>query len=91
MAVQKKIKPTYIKKRSMDWIVFAFLLIHVVFATKSFNYLSILDKLDMSNPMIVGELGYLRNQHMFHLMKNVMMFNQSICLSTGCLIVKSAK
>ena len=36
----------------------------------------------MSNPIIVGELGYLRNQNMFHLMKDVMMLNQSICLTT---------
>ena len=66
----------------MEWILFVFLLIHTVFATESFNYLSILDQLDMSNPMIVGEFGYLRNRNMFHLMKNVMTLNQSICLTT---------
>ena len=66
----------------MEWILFAFLLIHTVFATESFNYLSILDQLDMSNPMIVGEFEYLRNRNMFHLMKNVMTLNQSICLTT---------
>ena len=66
----------------MERILFAFLLIHMVFAMESFNYLSILDRLNMSNPMIVGELEYLRNQNMFHLMKNVMTLNQSICLTT---------
>ena len=58
------------------------LLCHIVFATENGNYLSILDQLDMSNPMIIGELGYLRNRKMFHLMKNVMILNQSICLTT---------
>ena len=66
----------------MKWIVFAFLLIHMVFAKEDFNYLSMLDQLDMPNPMIVGEFGYLRNRNMFHLMKNVMTLNQSICLTT---------
>ena len=66
----------------MEWMLFPLLLIHMVFATESFNYLSLLDTLHMSNPMIIGELRYLRNQNMFHLMKNVMMLNQSICLTT---------
>ena len=63
----------------MKWLL---LLCHIVFATENGNYLSILDQLGMSNPMIIGELGYLRNRKMFHLMKNVMMLNQSICLTT---------
>ena len=63
----------------MKWLL---LLCHIVFATENGNYLSILDQLDMSNPMIIGELGYLRNRKMFHFMKNVMMLNQSICLTT---------
>ena len=63
----------------MKWLL---LLCHIVFATENGNYLSMLDQLGMSNPMIIGELGYLRNQKMFHLMKNVMMLNQSICLTT---------
>ena len=63
----------------MKWLL---LLCHIVFATENGNYISILDQLDMSNPMIIGELGYLRNQKMFHLMKDVMTLNQSICLTT---------
>ena len=63
----------------MKWLL---LLCHIVFATENGKYLSILDQLDMSNPMIIGELGYLRNRKMFHLMKNVMILNQSICLTT---------
>ena len=63
----------------MKWLL---LLCHIVFATENGNYLSILDQLDMSNPMIIGELGYLRNRKMFHLMKNVMILNQSICLTS---------
>ena len=63
----------------MKWLL---LLCHIVFATENGNYLSILDQLDMSNPMIIGELGYLRNRKMFHFMKNVMTLNQSICLTT---------
>ena len=63
----------------MKWIL---LLCHIAFATENGTYLSILDQLDMANPMIIGELGYLRNQKMFHLMKNVMILNQSICLTT---------
>ena len=74
--------PTYIKELIMQWILFAFLHFPMVFATENYNYLSILNKLDMSNPMVVGEFGYLRNQKMFHLMKNVMILNQSICLTT---------
>ena len=63
----------------MKWLL---LLCHIVFTTENGNYLSILDKLDMYNPVIIGELGYLRNRKMFHLMKNVMTLNQSICLTT---------
>ena len=74
--------PTYIREFSMKWILFAFLHFPMVFATENYNYLSMLNKLDMSNPMVVGEFGYLRSRKMFHLMKNVMMFNQSICLTT---------
>ena len=70
------------KEFSMQWILFAFLHFPMVFATENYNYLSMLNKLDMSNPMVVGESEYLRNRKMFHLMKNVMMFNQSICLTT---------
>ena len=66
----------------MQWILFAILLLPMVFATESYNYLSLLNQLDMSNPMVVSEFGYLRNQKMFHLMKNVMILNQSICLTT---------
>ena len=74
--------PTYIKELIMQWIPFAFLHFPMVFSTENYNYLSILNKLDMSNPMVVGEFGYLRNRKMFHLMKNVMILNQSICLTT---------
>ena len=63
----------------MKWLL---LLCHIVFATENVNYLSILDQLEMANPIIIGELGYLRNPKMFHLMKNVMTLNQSICLTT---------
>ena len=63
----------------MKWLL---LLCHIAFATENGNYLSILDQLDMSNPIIIGEVGYLRNRKMFHLMKDVMMLNQSICLTT---------
>ena len=54
----------------------------MVFATENYNYLSMLNKLDVSNPMVVGESEYLINRKMFHLMKNVMTLNQSICLTT---------
>ena len=50
---------------------FLLLLCHIVFATENGNYLSILDQLDMSNLMIVGEFGYLRNRKMFHLIKKL--------------------
>ena len=63
----------------MKWLL---LLCHIAFATENGNYLSILDQLDMSNPIIIGEVGYLRNRKMFHLMKDVMMLNQNICLTT---------
>ena len=63
----------------MKWLL---LLCHIVFATENGTYLSILDQLDMANPMIIGELGYLRSRKNFHLMKNVMTLNQSICLTT---------
>ena len=48
----------------MQWILFAILLLSMVFATESYNYLSLLNQLDMSNPMVVSEFGNLRNQKM---------------------------
>ena len=65
-----------------DWLSNVFTILYVIqimnlqfHATKKLscqkNYLSILDQLDMSNPMIVGEFGYLRNRKMFHLIKKL--------------------
>ena len=36
------------------------------------HYLPLLRKLDMKNPLIIGESGDLRNQNMFYLMKDIM-------------------
>ena len=44
-------------------------------------FLSLLNKLDMTNPIIIGEINALRTKEMFTLMKNVMKLNQTICLS----------
>ena len=46
-------------------------------------FLSLLNQLDMKNPIIIGEINDLRTKEMFTLMKNVMNLNQTICLSTS--------
>ena len=45
------------------------------------EYTSLLNKLDMTNPVIIGKINDLRTKEMFTLMKNVMKLNQTICLS----------
>ena len=42
---------------------------------------SLLNQLNMTNPIIIGEINNLRTKEMFNLMKNVMKVNQTICLS----------
>ena len=48
-----------------------------------YNYLPLLNQLGMSNPVIIGENSKLKNKEMFHLMKDVMKLNQTICLTTN--------
>ena len=45
------------------------------------EYTLLLNKLDMTNPVIIGKINDLRTKEMFTLMKNVMKLNQTICLS----------
>ena len=44
---------------------------------------SLLNQLNMTNPIIIGEINNLRTKEMFTLMKNVMNLNQTICFSTS--------
>ena len=48
-----------------------------------YNYLPLLDQLGMSNPVIMGKESKLRSKEMFHLMKDVIKLNQTICLTTN--------
>ena len=45
------------------------------------QFLSLLKEFDMRNPVVVCTMNDLKNNKMFHLMKNIMNQNQSICLT----------
>ena len=64
----------------MKWIIYLTLVFINLFETRC-DYTSLLNKLDMTNPVIIGKINDLRTKEMFTLMKNVMKLNQTICLS----------
>ena len=67
---------------TMKWIIpIAFVFMDLFEA--NCVYLSLLNQLNMTNPIIIGENSSLRTKEMFTLMKNVMNLNQTICLSTS--------
>ena len=66
----------------MKWIIHTTLVFMNLFEANCV-FLSLLNKLDMTNPIIIGEINALRTKEMFTLMKNVMNLNQTICLSTS--------
>ena len=64
----------------MKWTIYLALLFMNLFETHC-DYTSLLNKLNMTNPVIIGKINDLRTKEMFTLMKNVMKLNQTICLS----------
>ena len=64
----------------MKWIIYLTLVFMNLFEIHC-EYTSLLNKLDMTNPVIIGKINDLRTKEMFTLMKNVMKLNQTICLS----------
>ena len=64
----------------MKWIIYLALVFMNLFEIHC-EYTSLLNKLDMTNPVIIGKINDLRTKEMFTLMKNVMKLNQTICLS----------
>ena len=45
------------------------------------KYVSLLNLLDMTNPVIIGTMDDFKNRELFVLMKDVMKLNQTICLT----------
>ena len=66
----------------MKWMIHVALVFMNLFEAHCV-FLSLLNQLDMKNPIIIGEINNLRTKEMFTLMKNVMNLNQTICLSTS--------
>ena len=66
----------------MKWTIYLAFVFMNLFETHC-EYTSLLNKLDMTNPVIIGKINDLRTKEMFNLMKNVMKLNQTICLSTS--------
>ena len=64
----------------MKWIIYLALVFMNLFEIHC-EYTLLLNKLDMTNPVIIGKINDLRTKEMFTLMKNVMKLNQTICLS----------
>ena len=64
----------------MKW-TFYLVLCYGTLIMADYNYLPLLNRLSMSNPVIVGKKSNFRNPEMFHLMKDVMKLNQTICLT----------
>ena len=68
--------------KNMKW-TFYLILCYGNLIMADYNYLPLLNQLGMSNPVIIGENSKLKNKEMFHLMKDVMKLNQTICLTTN--------
>jgi hypothetical protein len=66
----------------MKWIIHLGLVFMIIFQAHC-GFLSLLKKLDMTNPIIIGKINDLRTKEMFTLMKKVMSLNQTVCLSTS--------
>ena len=64
----------------MKW-TFYLVLCYGTLIMADYNHLPLLNQLSMSNPVIVGKKSNFRNPEMFHLMKDVMKLNQTICLT----------
>ena len=64
----------------MKWTLYL-VLCYGTLIMADYNYLPLLNRLSMSNPVIVGKKSNFRNPEMFHLMKDVMKLNQTICLT----------
>ena len=67
----------------MKWRSCITVLCYGTLIVADYNYVPLLNQLGMSNPVIIGEKSTLKNKKMFHLMKDVMKLNQTICLTTN--------
>ena len=67
--------------RNMKWRSCITVLCYGTLIVADYNYVPLLNQLGMSNPVIMGENSKLKNKEMFHLMKDVMKLNQTICLT----------
>ena len=59
------------------------LYIYIACAQVNCQFLSLLQELDMKNPVIIGNKSLLKTKNMFSLMKSIMTQNQSICLTSN--------
>ena len=66
----------------MKWIFHFSLLCHITVFVVNCKFLPLLKLLDMSNPVIVGQVAELKSNEMLSFMKNVMKLNQTISLTT---------
>ena len=57
-------------------------LISLIIIQVNCQFLSILQELDMRNPIIVGDIKELKMDKMFHLMKSIMKKNQNVRIAT---------
>ena len=65
----------------MKWIC-AWMIFFTSLIESDCKYMSLLNQLDMRNPVIVGTKDDLKNVELFNLMKDLMKHNQSICITT---------
>ena len=65
------------------YLTIGFMIIMIVIIEAQCVFLSLLNTLDMTNPIIIGKINDLRTKEMFNLMKKVMSLNQTICFSTS--------
>ena len=65
------------------YLTIGFMIIMIIIIEAQCVFLSLLNTLDMTNPIIIGKINDLRTKEMFNLMKKVMSLNQTICFSTS--------
>ena len=56
---------------------------YIACAQVNCQFLSLLQGLDMKNPVIIGNKSLLKTKNMFNLMKSIMTQNQSTCISSN--------
>ena len=66
----------------MKWIYLYLLILGANFQVQC-QFSSLLEELEMKNPVIIGPMNKLKTKNMFDLTKDVMKQNQSICVTTN--------